>query len=170
MILKLTEGEKQLLWRFKCDIFHIFCKFLRDEVKTVFRKSKSELPKWFHFLKFARGGILEIGFEATLKSKTICSKRLKMDFFLTFFSKQVENVFGESKAKHTKLCKSRVGHRKHLIKWFWNYLEVKSRCTTEPLKRKLFKFLHIFKPTSWNRLLWKQGKAFKSLRIQSWSW
>ena len=148
----------------------IFFTFFVNFWGTKLKPFKSELPKWFHFLKFARGGILEIGFEATLKSKTICSKRLKMDFFFTFFSKQVENVFGESKAKHTKVCKSRVGHRKRLIKWFWNYLEVKSRCTTEPLKKNFLSFLHIFKPTSWNRLLWKQGKAFKSLRIQSWSW
>ena len=107
-----------------------------------------------------------------LEVKNECSRRLTMDFsfFFTFFSEQVENVFGESKAKHTKLCKSEVRHRKRFRKWFRNYLVVKSRCTTEPLKKKIFSFLHIFKPRSWNRLLWKQGKAFKSLWIQSWSW
>ena len=39
-------------------------------------------------------------------------------FFCTFFSEQVENVLGESKAKYTKLCKSEVGHRKHSRKLF----------------------------------------------------
>ena len=107
-----------------------------------------------------------------LEVKNECSRRLTMDFsfFFTFFSEQVENVFGENKAKHAKLCKSEVRHRKRFRKWFRNYLVVKSRCTTEPLKKKIFSFLHIFKPRSWNRLLWKQGKAFKSLWIQSWSW
>ena len=87
-------------------------------------------------------------------------------FFFTFFSEQVENVFGGSKGKHKKLCKSEVGHRKHFRKWFWNYLEVKSRCTTEPLKKTIFIFLHICEPWSWNRLLWKQGNVFKILWIQ----
>ena len=58
-------------------------------------------------------------------------------FFCTFFSEQVENVFRESKAR---LCKSEVGHRKHSRKLFWNYLEVKSKCTTEPLKKAIFSF------------------------------
>ena len=53
-------------------------------------------------------------------------------FFCTFFSEQVENVFRESKAR---LCKSEVGHRKHSRKLFWNYLEVKSKCTTEPWRQ-----------------------------------
>ena len=107
-----------------------------------------------------------------LEVKNECSRRLTMDFsfFFTFFSEQVENIFGQSKAKHAKLWKSEVRHRKRFRKWFRNYLVVKSRCTTEPLKKKIFSFLHIFKPRSWNRLLWKQGKAFKSLWIQSWSW
>ena len=116
---------------------------------------------------FARGSILEIGFEATFKSKTNVLNVWKgIFFFFTFFSEQVENVFGGSKGKHKKLCKSEVGHRKHFRKWFWNYLEVKSRCTTEPLKKTIFIFLHICEPWSWNRLLWKQGKVFKSLWIQ----
>ena len=91
---------------------------------------------------FARGSILEIGFEATFKSKTNVLNVWKgiFFFFFTFFSEQVENVFGGSKGKHKKLCKSEVGHRKHFRKWFWNYLEVKSRCTTEPLKKTIFIF------------------------------
>ena len=166
MILKLPEGEKQLLWGFNCDIFHIFYKFLRDEVETVSRKSKSETFKVCQ-RKYFRNWIWNY-----LEVKNECSRRLTMDFsfFFTFFSEQVENVFGESKAKHAKQCKSEVRHRKRFRKWFRNYLVVKSRCTTEPLKKKIFSFLHIFKPRSWNRLLWKQGKAFKSLWIQSWSW
>ena len=169
MILKLPEGEKQWLWRFKCDIFHIFCKFSGNEVETVFRKSKWEPPKWFHFKVCQK---FQKSFEATLKSKTNTLSVWKwiFEFLCTFFSEQVENDFGESKAKHTKLCKSEVGHRKRFRKWFWNYLEVKSRWTTELLKKEIFSFLHNFKPRSWNRLLWKQGKVFKSLWIQSWSW
>ena len=29
--------------------FSLFCKFFGEEVETVFRESKSEPPKWFHF-------------------------------------------------------------------------------------------------------------------------
>ena len=156
-----------MLWGFNCDFFHIFYKFFEGRSWNRFQEKQIR-----NILKFARGSILEIGFETTLKSKTnvLDVWQWIFIFFFTFFSEQVENVFGESKAKHAKLCKSEVRHRKRFRKWFRNYLVVKSRCTTEPLKKKIFSFLHIFKPRSWNRLLWKQGKAFKSLWIQSWSW
>ena len=147
---------------------------MRDEVETVFKVSKSEPPKWFHF-KICQRKYFRNWFWSYLEVKNECSERLKMDIyvyifsFCTFFSEQVENVLAESRAKYTKLCKSEVGHSIHFRKWFWNYLEVKSRCTTEPLKKTNFSFLHIFEPWSWNRLLWKQSKAFKSLWIHIWS-
>ena len=152
-------------------LFTFFVNFWGTKLKPFSGKANQSLQNGF-ILKFARESILEIGFEATLKSKTNVLSVWKwiFYFFCTFFSEQVENVCGESKAKHIKLCKSEVGHRKHFRKWFWNYLEVKSKMYYWTFEKGIFSFLHIFEPWSWNRLLWKQGKAFKSLWIQSWSW
>ena len=132
MVLKLPEGEKQLFWGFKCDTFHIFVNFWGTKLKLFSGKANQNLQNGF-ILKFASRGILETGFEVTLKSKTnaLSVSKWIFYFFCTFFSEQVQKVFKESKAKNTKLCKSEVGHRKDFKKWFWNYLEVKSRCTTE---------------------------------------
>ena len=161
---------------FRVQMWHFslfFVKFWGTKLKPFSRKANRSLQNGF-ILKFARESILEIDFEATLKSKTNVLSVWKwiyiyIYFFCTFFSEQVENVLAESRAKYTKLCRSEVGHSIHFRKWFWNYLEVKSRCTTEPLKKTNFSFLHIFEPWSWNRLLWKQSKAFKSLWIHIWS-
>ena len=145
MVLKLPEGEKQLFWGFKCDTFHIFVNFWGTKLKLFSGKANQNLQNGF-ILKFARGGILEIGFEVTLKSKTNALRVSKwfFYFFCRFFSEQVEKFFKQSKEKDKKLCKSEVGHRKDFRKWFWNYLEVKSRCTTEPLKKGNFQFFAHF--------------------------
>ena len=137
-----------------------FVTFWGTKLKPFSGKANQSLQNGF-ILNFARGSTLEIGFEATLKSKTNVLSVWKwlFNFFCTFFSEQVENVFGGSKGKHTRLCKSEVGHRKHFRKWFWNYFEVKSICTTEPLKKATFRFLHFLEPWSWNRLNECESKA-----------
>ena len=57
--------------------------FWGKKLKSFSWKANQSLQNGF-ILMFARGSILEIGFEATLKSKTICSKRLKIDFYFPF--------------------------------------------------------------------------------------
>ena len=49
--------------------FLVFCKFLSDEVETIFTESEAKLSKLFK-LKFGNRKLLENGFEATLSSKT----------------------------------------------------------------------------------------------------
>ena len=82
-------------------------------------------------LKFANWSILETGFEATFKLKTnaLIVWNDIFSFLAKCFSNEVESVFGDSKVKHSRLFKSIVGHRKHLRKWFWGYLEVKNDCS-----------------------------------------
>ena len=88
-------------------------------MKLFSGKANQNLQNGF-ILKFASRGILETGFEVTLKSKTnaLSVSKWIFYFFCTFFSEQVQKVFKESKAKNTKLCKSEVGHRKDFKKWF----------------------------------------------------
>ena len=52
--------------------------------ETVFRKSKSEPPKWFH-LKVCQTKSFENWFWSYFEVKNKYSKRLKMDFFCLFF-------------------------------------------------------------------------------------
>ena len=100
--------------------FIFFCKFSSGEVKIVFRECKSEPPNGFHFKVYQKkyfrnwfSSYLEIEnkmFWAFENGVLIC--------FGYFFSEQVETVFVENKTEHTKLCKSKFGHRKHFRRWF----------------------------------------------------
>ena len=164
VVVSILENDFEDTWRWKTIALRVQMWHFSGKAKYI--------PQNGFILKFARASILEIGFEATLKSKTNVLDIwiwIFRDFF-HIFQWTKENLFEESKAKHTKLCKSEVSHRKYFRKLFRNYLDVKSRCTTEPLKQETFSLLHIFKSRSWNGLLWKQSKAFKSLWIQSWLW
>ena len=46
--------------------------------------------------------------------------------FCKFLSDEVETVFWESETEHSKLFKSKFGHRKLLGKWFRSYIELKN--------------------------------------------
>ena len=160
MVLKLPEGEKQLLWAFKCNIFHFFVNFRGMKLKPFSWKENQSLQNRF-ILKFARGSILEIGFEVSLKTKkNVLSVWIwSFLFWKCFWGKQgkVQNCVNPKLDIENIFC-------------FWNYLKVKSRCS-EPLKVAIFSFLQIFEWWSWNCLLWKQNKVVvKTHLIESWSW
>ena len=53
-------------------------------------------------------------------------------FFCKFLSDKVETVYWIGKAMHSKLFKSKFGHTKLFRKWFWNYLEFKSKIAFSP--------------------------------------
>ena len=90
------------------------------------------------------GSLLENGFEASLSSKTnVLSVSKEFQCFCKFLSDEVETIFRESKAKCSKVLKSKFGHRKLLIKWFWSCLELNSECS-ERFRRAVFSFLQIF--------------------------
>ena len=110
------------------------------------------------------GSFLENDFEATLSSKTNVVSVWKGHFsvFCKFLSDEVETIFWESVAKHSKLFKSKFGDRKLLRKWFWSYLELKNECC-ERLKRSFFSFFQVFEWRSWNHFLGKWGKASKTI-------
>ena len=111
---------------------------------------------------------LENGFEATFSSKmnVLSVWKEHVLVFCKFWSDEVETVFWESKAKCSKLFKSKFGHRKLLRKWFWSYLELKNECS-DRLKRAFFSFLQIFEWQSWNRFLGKRDYAAKTFCVKS---
>ena len=60
----------------------------------------------------------------------------------------------KSEVKCLKLCKSKLGHRKHFRKFFWSHLKFKNG---SELKITYSRFLRIFRWQSWNCLLEKQS-------------
>ena len=76
-------------------------------------------------------------------------------FFCNFLSDKVETAFWESAAKHSKLFKSKFGHRNLFRKSL--YIEVKNEYF-DCLKIRFFTFLNSFERRSWKRYLGKQGK------------
>ena len=69
MVLRLPEDEKRFFWGSNVIFFIFFVNFWGTKLKPFSRKANRSLQNGF-ILKFARQSILEIDFEATLKSKT----------------------------------------------------------------------------------------------------
>ena len=129
MLLKLPEGEKRLLWGFKCNILLILCKFSSDEVETVFTESKSNSRK-------------EIGFEATLKSKTNVLSIWKGHFliFCKFLNDEVKTILCKIEAKHKNCLHVNLVIGNFFKIGFEANLDLKNKCS-EDLKRAFFSFL-----------------------------
>ena len=167
MVLKLPWAEERMFWAFEESIFQFFADFWVIKLKPFSRKERQSVQDYLN-QNLVLGSLLENGFEATLSSKTNVASVWKGHFsvFCKFLSNEVETIFWESKAKLSKLFKSKFGHRKLLRKWFWSYLELKNECS-ERLKRAFFSFLQIFEWRSWNRFLGKRGNAAKTFSIKS---
>ena len=143
--------------------FSLFCKFLSEKVETILWEVRQSLQNNLN-QNLVIGSFLENGFEATLSSKTNVLSVWKVHFsvFSKFLSDEVETIFWESEAKHSKLFKSKFGHRKLLRKWFWSYLKPKNeRC--ERLKRTVLSFLKKFEWRCWNHFLERWGKVLKTI-------
>ena len=139
--MKLPWSEKRMFWAFEKGIFQFFANFWVTKLKPFSGKVRQSIQNYWN-QNLIIGSFLENGFEATLSSKTNVLSVWKVHFsvFSKFLSDEVETIFWESEAKHSKLFKSKFGHRKLLRKWFWSYLELKNQCC-ERLKRAYFVFL-----------------------------
>ena len=49
MLLKLPWGKNRMFWTFENTIFHFFCKFLSDDVETIFLESEARSLTLFKF-------------------------------------------------------------------------------------------------------------------------
>ena len=126
MVLKLPRSEKRMFWGFKYDIVHLFANFLVVKLKPFTRKSRQSFQNILNLLL-----VIQNSFEATLRWKMNVLMVEKWQFrrFCKLLSDEVEAVLWESKAKGSKVLKSKVIHMKHFLKWFWNYNRVKSECS-----------------------------------------
>ena len=169
MVLEQAWVQKRMLLAFKKSIFQFFANFWLwvTQLKQFSGKVRQSVQTYLN-QNLVIGIFLENRFGTTLSSKTNILSVSKGHFsvFCKFFSDEVETTFWESEAKRSKLFKSKLGHRKLLIKWFWSYLELKNECS-ERLKRAFFSFLQIFEWRSSNRFLGKRGIAAKNISIKS---
>ena len=153
MVLKLPWAKKRMFWAFQKSIFQLFASFLVTKLKPFSGKERQIVQIYLN-QNFGRRSFLENGFGATLSSKTNVMSVWKELFpvFCNCLSEEVETIFRESEAKHSKLFLSKFGHRKLLRKYFWSYLELKNEYF-ERLKRAFSSFLLIFKWGSSNHFL-----------------
>ena len=163
MVFDEPWAQKRMLLAFKKSIFQFFANFWVMKFKPVSGKERQSLQDYLNQNLSIRT-FLENGFGATFSSKTNVLSVWKGHFsvFCKFLSDKVEIIFWENEAKHSKLFKSKFGHKKLLRKWFWSYLELKDK-GSERLKKRFFRFLQDFEWRSWNGFLGKWGKAFKNI-------
>ena len=153
-----------MFWTFELSIFHFFAIWV-TKLKPSSGKLRQSNENYLN-PKLVIGGILENGFEATLRSKMNVLNIWKWHFsvFWKILSDEVKTVFWKSEAKYLKLQKSKFIHRKHFRKWFWSYLELEKEYS-KPLKLTFSSLLQIFEWQSWNCFLGKQDKASKTFCI-----
>ena len=144
---------------FEKAIFQFFASFWLMKLKPVSGKVKQSVQDCLN-QNFVIASFLENSFDATWSSKANIMSVWKEQFtvFCRFLSGKFESNFWEREAKRSKLFKSKFGHKKLLIKWFWSYVEFKNE-SSECLKRKFFNFLQVFEWRSWNHFLGKRGKC-----------
>ena len=155
MVLEVPSTKNRMFWAFQKSIIQLFSNFWVMKLKPFSGKVKQNVQNYLN-QNLVIGSFLENGFEATLSSKTNVLSVWKVHFsvFSKFLSDEVETIFWESEAKHSKLFKSKFGHRKLLRKWFYRCLQLKTECS-ERFKRALFSCFQIFEWQSWKHFLGK---------------
>ena len=107
--------------------FPVFCKFLSNEVETIFWESEAKRSRLFKS-RFGCRSFLENGLEGTLNWDTNVISVWKEHFlvFCKLLSDEVEIIFWEIETKRSKLLESKFGHRQRVRKWCWIYVEPKT--------------------------------------------
>ena len=146
----------------------VFCKFLSDELESVFWESKAE-PSRPSNSKLVIGSFLENNFEGILRLKTIFLSILKGKYstFWQFLSDEVETIFWKSESKYQKLIGSKSIHKNLPRKWFWSFFELKNHHCGR-LKITFFISLQIFDCRSWIHCLGKWTKVKETIKIKIW--
>ena len=140
--------------------FSVSCKFLSDEVETIFRETEARNQKLLKS-KFGHRKLIRKLFCSSLELKNECSEPLKKTLlsFCEVLGDEVETTSWKSDAKRQKLFKLKFGYKKLLRKWFWSYSELKNECS-ERMKRAFFVvFFQIIEWQSWNHCLGKWAKV-----------
>ena len=144
MVSKLPWAQKGMLWAFGKDILQFFASFYVTKLKSLSGKVKQSVRNYLN-QNLVIERFLENGFEASLSSKTnvVSVSKRRFSIFCKFFTGEVETILWKSEPKHSKLFKSKFGHRKLLREWVLSYLEVKNQCC-EHLKTAFFRFFLFF--------------------------
>ena len=139
-----TLSSKGILWAFGKGILQFFASFCVTKLKSLSGKVKQNVRNYLN-QNLVIEMFLENGFEASLSSKTnvVSVSNRHFSIFCKFLSGEVETILWKSEPKHSKLFKSKFGHRKLLRKWVLSYLELKNQCC-EHLKTAFFRFFLFF--------------------------
>ena len=107
MVLKPPSAQKRMFWAFEKDILQFFADFWVTKLKPFSRKVRQSVQNNSD-QNLVIGSFLENDFEASwsLITNTLCVWKEHFSDFCIFLSDEVETVFWESKAKHSKLLKS----------------------------------------------------------------
>ena len=154
-----TLRLKTISWAFQKGIFQFFVNFWLTKLKSFSWKVSQNIRNCVN-QNLVIGSTIENAFEATLTSKTnvLSIPNGHFSVFLKFLNDKAEPALWESKKEPQRSFKFKVDDRNLSKKWFWSYLELKSKCPGR-LKRVFFDFLQIFNSGSWNHFLGKWGKT-----------
>ena len=157
-----TSSSKTNVVNFLSEYFSVFSSFWVRKLKLFCGKVKQSVKIYFNQNLSIRT-FWEIDFGATLSSKTNVLSVLKEHYavFCKFLSDKVETYSWESETNHSKLFKSKFGHKNLLRKWIWSNLELKNKCC-ERFKRAFSSLLQVFEWRRWNHFLRKLRKVLKS--------
>ena len=156
-----------MLLAFGNGAFDLFANFWVTKLKLFSGKVRQSIEDYLN-PKLVIGSISEICFEANLRSKRMSWAFGKsiFHFFEIFEWWSLKPFIGKARQSVKNILDPKVGHMKIFRKWFWSYLQLKTKCS-EPLKMAFFSFLQIFKRWSWNRFLGKWENASKTFFIKS---
>ena len=101
-------------------IFWGFFTFFSEQKENVLRKARQGIQNWVN-PKSVIENVLENCLKTTLRSKVDLLLNLwnkKLSVSCTSLSQEVETAYCESKAKRSKVFKSKVGYGKHFRKKF----------------------------------------------------
>ena len=118
----------------KYDFFHFFANFWMTKLKPFSGKGK-QIPHINSNLRFSIASILENYFETTLRPKANVLSVWKWLFqsFANFWVTKLKLFSGKVRQSFQNYLNPK-SVKKHFIKWFWNCLKLKSKCSEDSNK------------------------------------
>ena len=170
MVLKVPGSQKWIMWAFQKVFFSVICKFLSDEIGTIFWESEAKCLRRFKS-KFEHSKVLRKWFWSCLQLKNVCREGFKRALFcfLQIFEWRSWNHF---LGKWGKVLKTYLSQDLAVGSFLGDSFEAaltSKMNIVSVLKRVFFSFLQVFEWRSWNHFAGKWRKAFKNISLVIWS-
>ena len=127
--MEIFSAQTRNFWAFEKSVFQFFANFSVTKLKPFSGKLSGNVQNYLN-QNLVKGSLPGNGFKNILSTNTNLLHVWKEHFkvFSKSLSEKGETIFGQSEAKRSKLFKSKSGLTKLPKKWFWRYLELKSKC------------------------------------------